>query len=78
MNASSPDKPSGPVTYTVNVGADVFPGLGMADKAFVRVLDGQLVIFQEFRNDDRVAVSVGGRDRVLRRAQWRAMPVYGS
>lgn len=67
-------KPSGAVTYTANTGANVFPVV--TDKAFVRVLDGELVIFQELRRDDKVAVSVGGRDRVLPRAEWRALPVY--
>jgi hypothetical protein len=57
-------KPSGSVTYTVNAGANVFPGKVMSDKAFVRVLDGELVIFQEFRGDDKVAVSVGSVDKV--------------
>jgi hypothetical protein len=50
--------------------------MASTDKAFVRVLNGELVIFQELRGDDQVAVSVAGRDRVLPRAQWRALPVY--
>lgn len=79
MNKPSPGrppsrKPSGAVTYTVASGTNVFPG--MTDKAFVRVKDGELVIFQEFRGDDKVAVSVGGRDRVLSRVEWRELPVY--
>ena len=69
-------KPSGAITYTANSGANVFPSQVMSDKAFVRVLDGELVIFQEFVGGDRVAVSVGGRDSVLPRAEWRALPVY--
>ncbi|HEY1930509.1 MAG TPA: hypothetical protein VGG99_00715 [Acetobacteraceae bacterium] len=69
-------KPSGAITYTANTGANVFPSAVMSDKAFVRVLNGELVIFQEFINDDKVAVSVGGRDRVLPRAEWRSLPVY--
>jgi len=69
-------KPSGTVTYKLSKGANVWPAMPSTDKAFVRVLDGELVIFQEFRGDDQVAVSVGGRDRVLPRAEWRALPVY--
>ena len=69
-------KPTGAITYTANTGANVFPGMGMTDKAFVRVLNGELVIFQEFRGSDAVAVRVGGRDRVLPRAQWRSLPIY--
>lgn len=81
MNVPSPPrpptrKPSGPVTYRQSQGANVWPGIASSDKAFVRVLDGELVIFQEFLADDKVAVSVGGRDRVLTRAAWRALPVY--
>jgi len=69
-------KPSRAVTYTVNSGANVFPTAVMSDKAFVRVLNDELVIFQEFVGDDKVAVSVGGRDRLLPRAEWRTLPVY--
>jgi hypothetical protein len=69
-------KPSGAITYTVNTGANVFPSIVMSDKAFVRVPNGQVVIFQEFIGHDKVAVSVGGQDRVLPRAEWRALPVY--
>ena len=81
MNASSPAKPparkpSGAVTYKLSQGANVWPSMAASDKAFVRVLNGDLVIFQEFRGEDEVAVSVGGRDRVLKRAEWRALPVY--
>ena len=81
MNDSPPrephvGKPSGAITYTANTGANVFPSVIMSDKAFVRVLNGELVICQEFIGDDKVAVSVGGRDRVLPHAQWRALPVY--
>ena len=72
----SPQKPSGAITYTVNTGANVFPSAVMSDKAFVRVLNGQLVIFQEFVGDDKVAVSVGGLDRVMPKAEWRALRVY--
>jgi hypothetical protein len=50
--------------------------MASSDKAFVRVLNGELVILQEFRGDDKVAVSVGGRDRVLTRAEWRSLPIY--
>jgi hypothetical protein len=64
------------VTYTVSVGADVWPGAAGGEKAFVRVLDGDQVIFQEFKGHDAVAVSIGGRDRVLAREEWRALPVY--
>jgi len=70
------EKPSGTVTYKLSKGANVWPGMASTDKAFVRVLNGELVIFQEFRGDDQVAVSVGGRDRVLPRAEWRTLPVY--
>jgi hypothetical protein len=69
-------KPSGIVTYRLSKGANVWPGMAGSDKAFVRVLNGELVIFQEFRGEDKVAVSVGGHDRVLPRAEWRALPVY--
>ena len=69
-------KPSGTVTYKLSQGADVWPSMATSDKALVRVLSGELVIFQEFRGDDRVAVSVGGRDRVLTRAEWRMLPTY--
>jgi hypothetical protein len=69
-------KPSGIVTYKLSNGANVWPGRATTDKAFVRVLNGELVIFQEFRADDQVAVSVGGRDCVLTREAWRALPVY--
>lgn len=67
-------KPSGALTYRQSQGADVWPGVG--DIAFVRVLDGKLVIFQEFMENDKVAVSVGGQDRVLTRSEWRALPAY--
>jgi hypothetical protein len=40
-------KPSGAIAYTVNTGTNLFPAMVMSDRAFVRVLDGQLVIFQE-------------------------------
>lgn len=81
MNAPVPSKPparkpSGPVIYKQSQGANVWPGMASSDKAFVRVHDCELVIFQEFRGDDNVAVSVGGRDRVLTRAEWRSLPVY--
>jgi hypothetical protein len=69
-------KPSGIVTYKLSKGANVWPGTATSDKAFVRILNGDVVIFQEFRNDDMVAVSVGGRDRLLPRAEWRSLPVY--
>jgi len=69
-------KPSGAITYTVNTGANVFPSMVMSDKAFVRVREGQLVIFREARGDDEVAVSVGGLDRVMPKAEWRELPVY--
>jgi hypothetical protein len=46
------------------------------DKSFVRVRDGALVIFQEFQAGDMVAVSIDGHDRVLTRAEWRALPAY--
>jgi hypothetical protein len=71
-----PRKPSGPITYTSDMGANVFPGSLFTDKAFVRVLNGELVILQEYRGPDEVAVSIGGRDRVMPRAEWRALPVY--
>jgi hypothetical protein len=54
----------------------MFPSFIMSDKASVRILDGELVIFQEFIGHDKVAVNVGGRNRVLARAEWRALPVY--
>ena len=77
LHTKSPgQKPSGTVTYKLSQGANVWPGMATSDKAFVRVLDGELVIFQEFRGDDKVAVSVGGMDRVLTRAEWRKLPVY--
>ncbi len=81
MNAPShiknPDrKPTGALTYKLSQGANVWPGVAASDRAFVRVLNGELVIFQEFRADDKVAVSVGGQDQVLPRAEWRALPVY--
>jgi hypothetical protein len=69
-------KPTGAVTYKLSQGANVWPGMAMSDKAFVRVLDGRLVIFQEFRPGDKVAVSVDGEDHVLPRAEWRALPIY--
>jgi len=74
--ANAREKPSGAITYTTDTGANVFPGQIMSDKAFVRVMNGELVIFQEFRGNDEVAVSIGGRDSVLPRAKWRALPVY--
>jgi hypothetical protein len=52
----------------------MFPSFIMSDKASVRILDGELVIFQEFIGHDKVAVNVGGRNRVLARAEWRALP----
>jgi hypothetical protein len=64
------------LTYKLSQGANVWPGVAASDRAFVRVLNGELVIFQEFRADDKVAVSVGGQDQVLPRAEWRALPVY--
>jgi hypothetical protein len=81
MNVRAPAKPparkpSGAVIYKQSQGAHVWPGMASSDKAFVRVFNGDLVIFQEFRGDDKVAVSVGGRDRVLSRAEWRSLPVY--
>ncbi len=72
----SVQKPSGTVTYKLSQGANVWPGTATSDKAFVRVLNGELVIFQEFTGDGKVAVSVGGRDRVLPRAEWRKLPSY--
>jgi hypothetical protein len=69
-------KPSGVVTYRQSQGANVWPGMASSDKAFVRVLNGEVVIFQAFLGDDKVAVSVGGGDRVLARSEWRALPVY--
>jgi hypothetical protein len=69
-------KPSGPITYTVVSGADVFPGAWLNDEGFVRVLDGQLAIFQAAKGRGEVTVTVGGRNRVLRRDEWRALPVY--
>ncbi len=71
-----PRKPSGAVTYKVSKGSNVWPTTAASDKALVRVLDGELVIFQDFQGDDKVAVSVGGLDRVLPRTEWRALPVY--
>jgi hypothetical protein len=73
---SNPDlqKLSGPITYTVDVGFNVFPWL--SDRGFVRVLDGELVIFQSFKPDRKVAVSIGGRDVLMSRSEWRALPVY--
>lgn len=81
MNNSSPregraTKPAGAITYTAHTGANMFPSVIMSDKASVRVLDGELVIFQEFIGHDNVAVNIGGRNRVLARAEWRALPVY--
>ena len=69
-------KPTGAITYTVERGANMFPSFIMSDKASVRVLDGELAIFQQFVGHDGVAVNVGGRNRVLARAEWRALPVY--
>jgi hypothetical protein len=69
-------KPHGAVTYTINSGANVFPSAVMSDKAFVRMRNGKLVIFQSFVGDDSVAVSIGGEDAVLPRPEWRALPVY--
>ncbi len=81
MTAPSPAKnpalkPSGAVTYKVSQGSNVWPGIAASDKGFVRVRNGELVIFQEFQGEDKVAVSIGGLDRVLPRADWRALPVY--
>ena len=68
-------KPSGAVTYKQSQGANVWPGMASSDKAFVRVLGGELVIFQKFLGD-KVAVSVGGSDRMLTRSEWGILPVY--
>jgi hypothetical protein len=68
-------KPSGAVTYTQSQGANVWPGTAPSDKGIFRVLAGELAIFQEARGD-KVAVSVGGRDCVLTRAEWRTLPIY--
>ena len=68
-------KPSGPAIYKQSQGADVWPGIASGDKAFVRVMNGELVIFQEFLADGKVAVSIGGRDRVLTRAEWQTLPL---
>ena len=81
MTAPSPSrstagKPTGPVTYKVPQGANVWPGTATSDKALVRVLSGELVILQDFLDGNKVAVSVGGRDRVLSRDEWRALPLY--
>jgi len=46
------------------------------DKAWLRVLDGQFVIFIGFLAGDRLAVSVDGSERVLARSYWRSLPVY--
>ena len=67
------EKPSGPISYSVTRGADVWPG---TDKAHVRVLDGKMVIFQDYQGRDQVLVTVGGRNRLLPRAEWRALPAY--
>jgi hypothetical protein len=73
---STARKPTGAVTYRLSKGANVWPGIAASDKALVRVLNGELVIFQEFRGEDLVAVSVGGQDHMLSRSDWRALPVY--
>lgn len=69
-------KPSGPITYTVHTGVNVFPGGFLSDRASVRVRDGELVIFREPKGIGRVAVSIGGRDTELARAEWEALPVH--
>ena len=69
-------KPSGPVMYTVTVGANVWPGIAESEAANVRVLDGDVAVLQESRRGGFVAVSVGGLERVLPRREWRALPVY--
>ena len=69
-------KPSGAVTYRQSQGANVWPGMASSDKDLVRLLNGELAIFQEFLGSDKVAVSVGGGNSVLTRSEWRALPVY--
>lgn len=69
-------KPSGPVTYLPSQGANVRPSMASRDEALFRVLNGELVVVRKFLGRDKVAVNVGGRDRVLTRAEWRSLPVY--
>ena len=47
----------------------------MSDKAFVRILNGAYVVFIEFRGADFVAVSIDGHERILKRSDWRVLPV---
>lgn len=71
-----PQKPSGAISYTLETGADVLPGDFMTDKAYVRELNGKLVIFREALGHGRVAVTIGGRDRVLSKAEWQKLPIH--
>jgi hypothetical protein len=80
MTVSSPAmipgrKPSGAVTYSVSKGANVWPGKTPTDAALVRINRGDMVIFQSFLEDDKVAVIVAGHDRILTTAEWQALPV---
>jgi hypothetical protein len=47
----------------------------MNEKAFVRMLNGTVVIFIEFRGSDNVAVSINGREHIMNRADWRGLQV---
>ena len=67
------EKPSGPISYSVTRGADVWPS---ANKSYVRLLDGQMAVFQDYQGHDQVLVPVGGRNLVLPRSAWRALPAY--
>jgi len=47
----------------------------MNEKAFMRILNGTYVVFIEFRGSDCVAVSINGRERIMKRSDWRVLPV---
>ncbi len=81
MSASSPvrpplRKPSRPVGYIQSQGANVWPSFGGNDEVRARTRDGEMVVVQEFLGNDLVAVNIGGRDCVMKRAEWRALPLY--
>jgi hypothetical protein len=69
-------KPSGPITYVENVGANTFPGTFLNDSGFVRVRDGSALIFGRDIDKDHVEVIIRGETVVLPRTEWRSLAVY--
>lgn len=67
-------KPSSPITYIEGNGVDVWPSFRRRDRAVTRVLGEESVHVREWQGDDKVLVRVGGKERVLTRAEWSKLP----